>query len=276
MRIIYRNQQSIEEFWKSYWERCPKDPDRISDKTIYPLFPVDEYVTGQMKILEVGCGMGRVFKHYFNEGCSITGLEYDRNCLVKLQSENVAFPLVCADARHLPFRNESADMVMAFGLLSSIESGYDDAQAELHRVLRDEGWICASVACHTMLRRAQNLLGWVEHTLSKIRGRKSQRHFFARGLRPQEWARELQEAGFKVVRVEPTHSRVLFWQFLPFLRKRSESLDLSLARDGDIGYNLNTVGEKLFQFMRRKFPWFIAVGVVCIGRKVTALSNQAV
>jgi len=244
-----------------------RDPDRISEKSIYPLFPVDEYVEPGMRILEAGCGMGRVFKHYFHEGLSIFGLEYDEACLKRLVQENPSFPLVCSDARRLSIASESMDMVMAFGLLSSLEHGYEDVMGEIRRVLRPDGWLCASVACDTLLRRIQNLVGWCGHVGRTMVGKPSARCFFARAFREHEWMQELEKRGFEVIRAEPTHSRALFWEYLPFLRQRGGELDLTEARDGDLGYRLRPFGEWLFQSMRERVPWLIAVGVVCIARK---------
>ncbi|MBA4358886.1 MAG: hypothetical protein C0405_14295 [Desulfovibrio sp.] len=267
MVIIKQRQKSIEDFWVNYWRRVGKDTDRISDASIYPLFPVDRYVKPGQSLLEVGCGMGRVFKHYYLQGRSMIGLEYDPGCLRQLRAENPAFPLLQADARALPIQDASLDMVMAFGVVSSIEKGNLDVLSEIGRVLRPGGLICASVACDTPLRRLQNLVGNLGDLAGRLRGNLEPRVFHAWAYRPHEWSRCLEQAGFEVLDVQPSHSRVLFWQYLPFLRREGGELDLTQARDGEKGYRLNSVGESLFQVCRRRLPWLIAVGVVAMGRK---------
>ena len=267
MLIVKTNDRDIDRFWKSYWQRVPRDPDHISDRTIYPLFPVDEYVRPEWRLLEAGCGMGRVFKHYHYQGRSIIGLEYDRECLGKLRRENPDFPILGGDARALPFKDETFDLVMAFGVVSSIEHGHLEVLRECRRVLRPGGMICASVVSHTPLRRLQNSLSWLRWRLDRLRGREAHRSFHAYAYRPGEWAGTLEREGFRVVRIEPTHSRVLFWEYLGFLRERGVSLEMAAARDGDVGYRLTPLGEFLFQKARRFTPWWISIGIVALARK---------
>lgn len=267
MQTIYQNKSRIEDFWETYWDNLPRDPDHISDKSIYPLFPVDEFVKRDMDILEAGCGMGRVFKHYFYEQYNIVGLDYIHNCLAKLHQENPNFNLLRSDAKALPFGPGHFDLVMAFGLISSIQDPPESILQEMNRILKPEGLICASVAADTFLRRLQNIIGWCSHTLAKFRGKPSNRFFFARAYRPAEWEAILTQAGFTPVRTEPTHSRVLLWEYLPFLRASDQTFSLTEARDGDTGYRLTRLGESIFQWLRRWLPWSIAVGVVCVAKR---------
>ena len=266
MKIIYRNHKGLEEFWEEYWERVKRDPNIITEKSIYPLFPVDEYVQRDMKILEAGCGMGRVFKHYFNQGYSIVGLEYNEKCLTKLIQESGAFPLVRGDIRSLSFKDEAFDMVMAFGLLASLEHDSDEALEELKRVLKKGGLIFASAVCDNFLRRVENFLYYISHLLGKILRKENQLRFYARAYKPQEWSEYIKEKGFDLVRLEPSHSKILIWQYLPFLREKVD-LDMVLVRDGDRGYKLNRLGELVFKCSRKLFPWFVSIATVCIARK---------
>lgn len=267
MLIVKSKEQTIKEFWASYWDRVDRDPDRISDDSIYPLFPVAKYVKPEWRILEAGCGMGRVFKHYFYQRQEIIGLEYDGGCLKKLRQENPDFLLLHADARAMPLKDETMDLVMGFGLVSSIEQGYQEVLYEMNRVLKPGGMICASVVSHNALRSLQNCLYWLQHFVRTVSLQEGNRSFYARAYRPVEWAHSLERAGFEVLGIEPSHSRVLLWEFLPFLRERGVELDMTLARDGDVGYRLNRVGETLFQKARQWFPWVISVGLVGIAQK---------
>jgi SAM-dependent methyltransferase len=252
------------EFWRGYWEKVPVDPDRITNKDIYPLYPIDEFVSPELRILEAGCGMGRVFKHYFLQGYSITGLEYDAGCLSRLRAENPAFPLLRGDARHLLFRSGSFDTVMAFGVVSTIADGHLEVLRECRRALRPGGLLCASAVSHTWLRRLQNAVSMLQYIAGRLRGRTLDLGFHARAYRPPEWRKLLEDEGFQVLRIEPTHSRMLFWEYLPFLRKPGVGLDPTQARNGDAGYVLRPWGERLFQWAKRQLPWLISIGVVAV------------
>ncbi len=266
MKIIYQNNQTSDEFWSSYWSNVSRDPDNISDKSIYPLFPIDEYIIPGMKILEAGCGMGRVLKHYYYQNYFIVGLENFFDCLKFLIKEQPSFPLIHGDIRDLPLQNETMDVVLCFGSISCLEHRHNEALVEMRRVLKDEGLIVVGAACDNILRRFQNFLGFCHYLLLKSFGKNCQRNFFSRAFKPHELKTYLENEGFKVIRLEPAHSKIIFWKFFSFLRENKKE-NIELNRDGDRGYKLNSFGEMIFNFMRTRWPWFIAVGVSCVARK---------
>ena len=76
---------------------------------------------GKEKILDLGCGIGRDANYLARKNLEIIGLDASQNGLrvaQELNSEAIGlYGWVTADARVLPFKNESFDGVYSFGLL---------------------------------------------------------------------------------------------------------------------------------------------------------------
>ena len=90
-------------------------------------------------VLEIGCGTGMMFEHYAAEGVRVRAVDNDDAFLERARTRvrpNVE--LVKADARHLPFADESFDAVVACLVFCSIP-GPEVAFAEAKRVLRPGG-----------------------------------------------------------------------------------------------------------------------------------------
>ncbi|MGA0706040.1 MAG: methyltransferase domain-containing protein [Steroidobacteraceae bacterium] len=113
------------------------------------------------EVLELGCGIGLDIVRFASAGAEVTGVDLSevaldlaqRNC----QVSGVTARLLQADARQLPFRSESFDLVEAFALLPYVK---DPGQlvSEVARVLRPGG-VALFMAYHS--RSWMSVLGAV-------------------------------------------------------------------------------------------------------------------
>ena len=98
-------------------------------------------ITGKAngRVLELGCGTGRVTEPLFNAGIRVVGV--DRSAAMLARARHRA-PLIRADIRALPFRPHSCEMVIApYGVLQSLTRAEDlrSALASVAEVLRGGG-----------------------------------------------------------------------------------------------------------------------------------------
>jgi len=70
------------------------------------------------KILDVGCGTGRFLAHF--PKTNAIGVDFSLNMLMEAKKTGVA--LVCGDAEHLPFKDDSFDVVHSAGLMGVFKS----------------------------------------------------------------------------------------------------------------------------------------------------------
>ena len=100
------------------------------------------------RALDVGCGGGGNTGVLKDLGWSVTGLEYSPVAAVLAASRGL--PIVRGDARHLPFADESFDLVMSTDMWEHIDD--DRAVAsETARVLRPGGRVLVAVPCSMKL-----------------------------------------------------------------------------------------------------------------------------
>ena len=97
-----------------------------------------EYTQAGEKILEVGCGSGRLYD-IIKRGMAIsyTGLDMSSAMLKIFKERHPDVPLALGDATKLPFPNNSFDVVICFEVIRHLMD-YQAVIAELYRVAKRE------------------------------------------------------------------------------------------------------------------------------------------
>ena len=84
---------------------------------------IEKFLEGQskdLKILDVGCGMGRLLDYLRAKGHDITGIDITKSGPKIYKAHCPAARLVCGSAAELPFRKNSFDLVMLMGVVYEI------------------------------------------------------------------------------------------------------------------------------------------------------------
>ena len=116
----------------------------------YSLDFFDRYVTPPARILDAGCGVGRytiplAMREYEVMGVDISSLAITELDNVRLR-RNMQMGLAAADVCHLPFRDNTFDAVVAFGVLQHLlEEERRGVPLEFARVLVPGGTIVIEV-----------------------------------------------------------------------------------------------------------------------------------
>lgn len=156
MRKTYRRQR-LAEYWTSRWDNIPVDePAQGHDR--YPLLYADMVVgSPQGEVLELGCGAGRLVRHYHQKMVMIVGVDNIWVALRKLKACDPELAVVHADARSLPFATGRFATVLCFGVYHSIEHDVAEAIQETFRVLRPGGRLCAEFRSDSLHNRMIDL-----------------------------------------------------------------------------------------------------------------------
>ncbi len=105
----------------------------------------------QGKILDVGCGNGRNLVPFAKNGFESYGIDFGEEMIKEakkfVKKQDVAVELKVADARELPFKDETFDYCISTAALHHIETneGREKALSEINRVLKREGFAFISV-----------------------------------------------------------------------------------------------------------------------------------
>ncbi len=123
------------------------------------------------KLLEIGCGLGTDLINFARGGAIVSGIDLTERSieLVKerFAAEGREVDARAGDAEHLPFADETFDVVYSFGVLHHTPD-IDAAIAEIHRVLKPGGRIIIMLYHRSSLRV---WLGTPLHALRQLRRR---------------------------------------------------------------------------------------------------------
>ena len=102
----------------------------------------DRRVTGQRRVLDLGCGPGRDVEFLMELGCRVVGLDLSVGMLAEGRRRLPDAPFIRADLRLLPFASSSLDGVWACAsLLHLPHAQLPAALAEIARVLQRPGGV---------------------------------------------------------------------------------------------------------------------------------------
>lgn len=246
-------------FWNDYWKRISRDPDNLNLNS-YPIHLIDKYISQQFRIIDIGCGLGRVVKHYNKFGVTIFGLDDNRYSIHTLKQENPSLPLIQATVINVPFRNDVFDIIMAFGVIGHLEKDIDLALSEINRILIGDGLFALSL-CYDNFGR------WVFQIIHKIPYVffHKQKYFYTNLFTLDEIYQLLAINGFEIIEISPINSREIVYNYFPFFR--SKIIGITEKREGNLEKSLNIWGEVFFKIIS-KYPYYWTYAISIVAKKM--------
>jgi SAM-dependent methyltransferase len=261
MKKVYRHEDN-RDYWDRRWQDAGQDAEAFSDLTIYPIRYAEMVMTDPAaKAVEIGCGLGRVVKHYHRKGFAIKGLERSAVAVNRLQAESPGLDIRQGDVMAMPFAGGEFDTVMAFGLYHNLETGLDAALAETARVLAPGGKFVISMRPNNFEMNA-NEIYWRWQGRGKSRGAKA---FHKLLVGKREFSAILRRHGLLTDQIH-TARNVSLWYRISVLRDHFLSRGSEAARRSG-GYRLNALGRSLDRITRALFPYHSANVIVFVGHK---------
>ncbi|MGA2192344.1 MAG: class I SAM-dependent methyltransferase [Nitrospirota bacterium] len=150
--------------------------------TSYKLETPDGHVAGLLpffvenrvdRVLDLGCGLGRHFRHYGSHGFRIVGLDISEKAVraARLTSPGKGC-LTRADMSRLPFKDGSFDLIIIWRVVHLAKmTAIADTIKEIKRVLKKDGFLYAS------LRSVNNTL----YSIGKNEGTEIEKNTFSMG-----------------------------------------------------------------------------------------------
>lgn len=239
MRVSYRAHHN-RDYWEKRWASIEVDTGE-ADPGKYPLKYAQRAVSGRgQKILEAGCGAGRLLRYYHTRGYRIVGMDFIASAVEKLKTADPTLDVRAGDIRETPFQDGEFDVVLAFGLYHNFEDkpvgALSDALRETWRILKPGGVLCASFRADNIQNRA---IDWVSDRKSP-RDKARDLKFHKLNLTRDEFAARLESAGFQLQEAHDVENMPVLYQFPIFRAGLSRKMDETGARAS--GYRLNPVG----------------------------------
>ncbi len=263
MRITYRNANN-RDYWTKRWDEIPADAP-MENVGVYPLKYAQMTVKDQSgKVLEAGCGAGRVLRYYHNLGYDIHGFDFIDVAISKLKEIDQTLQAEVGDITNLRFADQSFKYVLAFGLYHNLEHGLEKAMQETHRVLEKGGLVCASFRADNIQTK---LTDWLTNRKAKCNGGENKMQAFHKmNLTRSEYEQLFTRAGFVIDFVGPVENMPILYKFAFFRSAEHKQFDENKARAE--GYRLSWFGQRLQNFLMRFFPDEFCNIYVLIARKV--------
>jgi len=248
MRKTYRRVNN-KKYWEKRWSDIPADQPMVNSQ-VYPLKYAEQIISDSSgRILEAGCGAGRILRFYHNKKFDIIGMDFIQIAVDKLKKIDSSLKVELGDITNLHYKDHSFKYILAFGLYHNLEHGPQEAIRETYRILENGGSVCASF-------RADNIQTKVTDWLTDRRMNDSckdlDRTFHKMNLTRKEFRKYFEKTGFVVNSMEPVENMPFLYKFSFFRSKNHKKFDENIARSE--GYRLSWFGSILQSVLMRFFP----------------------
>lgn len=235
MRITYRN-KGVDKYWHERWHDLKVD-NEMSAINDYPLkYAIKCIEKKNSKILEAGCGNGRILRYFHNRGYDIYGFDYIESAITKLKKVDSSLRVTQQNILKSSFSNEFFDYILSFGLYHNFKmKNLQTAFKETHRILKHNGKLCLSF-------RADNFQNYLNDYSVNLKTTHN-KNFHKLNLKKRELLNLLFESKFEVNEFYYVQNMPFLYKFRFFRHNSHKKFDESIARKE--GYKLNLFGNFL-------------------------------
>lgn len=221
------------------------------------------FLSRSKRILEAGCGVGRVVIYLRESGFDVVGVDYCANALQKAKDYAPDLPLTLADIRTMPFEDGTFQAYLSFGVLEHFFDGPTSALREANRVLEDGGILVMTTPYPSIFQKASAPTTWlrtnrfVRRLFGKppVTGPVSHDGYYETSFGRQQIRDYLGETGFDIVVQEPVGHAFNLW------------LSSRVFRANGSYYDTTPFAERVAGVMRRLAPWTTCFMSLTIARK---------
>jgi len=213
MRVTYRT-TDVKQYWINRWANVPVD-NLMANELAYPLKDALRAVTSSSgRILEAGCGAGRILRYFHKSGHDIVGIDFVEGAISKLHEIDPTLKVEVGDITRLRFGDGTFRYVLAFGLYHNLEEGLNQAIDETWRVLEHGGTVCASFRADNLQNKVTD---WLANRQARrqetLSGWEKQLTFHKLNLTRDEFIDLFERAGFACESVVPVENMPFLYKF---------------------------------------------------------------
>jgi len=194
-RLAYFRAKADSEFWDQHWSELLNVQGYDSAKKgelgrFKDIFT--RYLPKKGRILEAGCGLGKIVMALQSLGYNCEGVEWAEETVKGVKSLFPDLPIRQGDVCNLPVPGGHYEGYISLGVVEHRREGPEPFLKEASRVLSEEGVLCLSVPWFHGLRRLKALLGF-------YRGKSSGMEFYQYAYSRDEMSQILMDHGFVII-----------------------------------------------------------------------------
>ncbi|WP_342372275.1 methyltransferase domain-containing protein [Propioniciclava soli] len=131
-------------------------------------------VRGPRRVLDAGCGAGRLLPYLAARGCNPAGVDLSAGMIRRARSDHPGFPTAVASLTALPFPDATFDGVFAwYSLIHTPDASLPPIVAELRRVLTPGGVLLVAFQAGEGVRDIGAAFGPYGHDVTLLRHHRS-------------------------------------------------------------------------------------------------------
>ena len=196
MRKNYRFANN-KNYWEKRWSEIPADLP-MENLSVYPIKYANLTIANDKggKILEAGCGAGRVLRYFHNRGYKIKGFDFIKVAIDKLKEVDATLDVEVGDITDVKYPDASFKYVLSFGLYHNLDDTLDQAIAETYRILEVNGKVCASFRADNIQTK---LTDWHANRRENVNNKNTlKKSFHKMNLTKKEFIKLFENKGFNI------------------------------------------------------------------------------
>lgn len=262
MKKVYRSEDN-RSYWNRRWTEAHEDASEFVDPNIYPIRYADQIISCVPgRIIEIGCGLGRLVKHYHSRGREIIGIERSEVAVERIRADWPHLDVRYGNATALGFDAQEFDIALAFGVYHNFETGLDKGLSEVARILKPGGHFIISMRPDNI----EMILNEWYWSWKNGRSKNTGRVFHKLLVKEGEFKELLTRNGLVTSTVHRARNLSILFR-LPFLQSKDIKGAPESVRRAK-GYRLNSFGRIIDRMLTKAFPASFCNVLVFEGRKV--------
>jgi SAM-dependent methyltransferase len=138
------------QFWPDYWKTVTP---QLNTRYVPEYAILTERLRPTDRILDIGCGRGELVRELLRKGYRARGIDFDADSILDSVKHHGYFPSEIGDLNHLPYKENSFDVVLLAGTIEHVYAGPLTGFSEAYRVLRPGGFLVLTIPYINFIRK---------------------------------------------------------------------------------------------------------------------------